>query len=203
SWKELAVGLVGVGVGLAAITIALNNMPAGGAISGIGFIEVAVGLSILAGVMKIFASMSWGDIAKGLVGVGVGLALVTTALNFMPASSVISGLGFIEVAIGLNILYTAVKLFSGLGWAEMLKGLVGIGGALLIVAGAMQLMPLTLPITALGLIMVASAMTVMAGAIMLMGNMDLGNLAKGVGALAAVMLILALGVNAMDGALPG
>jgi tape measure domain-containing protein len=203
SWKELAVGLVGVGVGLAAITIALNNMPAGGAISGIGFIEVAVGLSILAGVMKIFASMSWGDIAKGLVGVGVGLALVTTALNFMPASSVISGLGFIEVAIGLNILYTAVKLFSGLGWAEMLKGLVGIGGSLLIVAGAMQLMPLTLPITALGLIMVAGAITVMAGAVLLMGNADLGTLAKGVGALAAVMIILAIGVNAMDGALPG
>jgi tape measure domain-containing protein len=203
SWGDLAKGLIGVGVGLALMTLALSQMPPSSVLSGVGFIEVAVGLSILAGVMKIFGTMSWGDIAKGLVGVGVGLTLVTAALNFMPASSVISGLGFIEVAIGLNILYTAVKLFSDLGWAEMLKGLVGIGGALLIVAGAMQLMPITLPITALGLIMVASAMTVMAGAIMLMGNMDLGSLAKGVGALAAVMLILALGVNAMSGALAG
>lgn len=202
-WKQLSVGLVGIGAGLAMIVIAMNNMPAESVLGGLGFIEVAAGLSILAGVMKIFATMSWADMGKGLVGVAGGLLLVAAALNFMPASSVISGLGFIEVAIGLNILYTAVKLFSGLGWAEMLKGMVGIGGGLVIIALAMQLMPITLPITALGLIMVAGALSVIAGAMIMMGKQDLGTVAKGVGALAAMMLILVIAVNGMSGALAG
>lgn len=203
SWGDLSKGLVGVGAGLLIMTIAINNMPASSVIGGLGFIEVAVGLTILAGVMKIFASMSWGDIAKGLVGIGIGVALVAAAMNAMPAMSVISGIGFIEVAIGLNILYTAVKLFSGLGWAEMLKGMVGIGAGLLIVAGAMQLMPITMPITALGLIMVAGALTVISGAVIMMGQQDLGTVAKGIGALAAMMLILVIAVNGMSGALAG
>lgn len=203
SWEELARGLIGAAVGLAAVTIALKNMPAKGAIAGLGLIEVAVGLTILAGAVKLFSLMSWEDMARGLVGVGVGVAVVAAAMNLMPAMGAISGIGFVIVAVGLNILFEAVNLFSGLSWGDMLKGLVGVAGGLLIIAGAMQLMPVSMLLTGPALIVVATALSILAEVLRRIGTLSLGDLAKGIAGFAAMLLILAVGVNAMTGALPG
>lgn len=206
SWAELTKGLVGVGVGLAILVGSTQLMAAdvGGMIrAGIAMIAIAIALRILANAVEAFSVMSWGDMAKGLVGVAVALGLVTLAMNFMPAASVLSGAGFIEIAVGLTILAGAVKLFSMFSWADMAKGLVGIAGALLIIAGAMQLMPLTLPITAAGILILSVALTVMAGALKLLGMMSWEDMAKGLIAFAGMLLILAVGVNAMSGAIAG
>lgn len=206
SWDELVKGLVGVAGGLL-IMVGASQLMADGSLgmiaAGAGMVAISGGLLILSEAVKSFASMSWGEIGKGLVGVAGGLILVTAALNFMPPSGVISGIGFIEVSAGLIILAQAVKQFGDMDWGTLGKGLLGIGAALLIVAAAMNIMPLDAPITAAGLLILAIALNVMAEAIKILGNMDMGTLAKGIGAVAAIMLILAIATNAMEGALPG
>jgi hypothetical protein len=67
----------------------------------------------------------------------------------------------------------------------------------------MQLMPLTLPITAAGLLLVANSLVIMAGAMKLFGTMDWGEVGRSLAVLAGSMLILSLAVNAMSGALGG
>lgn len=206
SWDELVKGLVGVAGGLL-IMVAASKLMSDGSVgmiaAGAGMVAISAGLLILSEAVKSFASMSWGEIAKGLTGVAGGLILVTLAMNFMPPSSVISGLGFVEISAGLIILAQAVKQFGNMDWGEMGKGLLGIGAALAIVALAMNFMPLDAPITAAGLLILSAALLIMGEAIKSIGNLDMATLAKGIGGIAAMMLILAIATNAMDGALPG
>lgn len=202
----LAKGLTGVGVGLGILVAAtqlLSTDSAGLITAGIAMSAISTGLLILSEAVKSFSDMKWGEMGKGLVGVAGGITILALAMNLMPPSSVISGLGFIEISSGLLILAKAVSLFGDIPAGEMAKGLIGIGAALVIVAAAMNLMPLTLPITAGGLILVSIALSGMALAVKAMGENDLGTLAKGIGAFAAMLLVLAIGVNAMNGALPG
>lgn len=206
SLDELAKGLGGVAVGLlllAGATQLIASDTAGLISAGIAMSAIAVAMFLLSKAVASFAEMSWAEMAKGLVGIAVGLALVVTAMNAMPPGGVLAGLGFIEIAVGLRILAESVEAFSRLGWAEMAKGMVGIAAGLTIIAAAMNLMPLSLPITAAGVLILSGALLVMAKAVKMMGAADLGTLAKGVGAFAAMLLILALGVNAMNGAVTG
>jgi phage-related protein len=204
--KELATGLIGIAVALGILVAAteiISANPLKLVAAGVGLLAMSTGLLVLSHAVKTFAGMSWGDMAKGLVGVAVGVGLVAAALMLMPASSVISGLGFIEIAVGLTILAKAVTAFSGMSWGEMAKGMVGIAVGLGIIAIAMQAMPLSLPITAAGILVLSVALGVMAGAVKMMGSLSLGTLAKGLIGFAAMLLILVVAVNAMQGAILG
>lgn len=207
SWGELAKGLTSVAVLLGTITLAMNLMPESGALvrTGIAIVGIAIGIRILANAVQAMATMSWGDMAKGLTGVAVALGLLTVAMNFMPngAGMVLAGAGIVLVATGLNILAAAVKLFSMMKFTDMIEGLIGIGGAMLVIAGAMSLMPVTLPITAAGLVLVGIALNEIAVAMKIFGSMDLGEIAKGLGVMAGALVILAIATTAMQGTIGG
>jgi tape measure domain-containing protein len=206
SWEGLAKGLTGVGVGLG-ILVAASKMLAGNAggmvAAGVGMIAMSIGLRILADVVQEFSKLSWEAIGKGLAAVGVGLGLLIVAMKLMPASSAISGLGLIEMAVGLRIIADVVQEFGKLSWEAIGKGLAGIAGGLLAITAAMNFMPITLPITAAGLVILSVALRIMASAITTIGQNDMGSLAKGIGGLAAALLVLVLATNAMSGSILG
>ncbi len=206
SWQELAKGLSAITLLLAALSgvAAIISRNTGGMISaGLGMIGMAAGLLILSYAVKSFADMSWDEMLRGLAGVALGLAAIALAMNLMPATSILSGGAIILVATGLTILAGAVALFTKFKWGEIGKGIGAIAIALVAIAVGMSLMPLTLPITAAGLILLSIALEAMVGVIASMGTMKLGTLAKGIGALAAVLVVLAVGMTAMSGAIGG
>lgn len=204
---DMATGLAGLAGGMAILVGAATLMStnAKGMIAGgIAMTAMATALNIIALAVKSFAEMSAGDLAKGLAGVGISLGMLTVAMNLMSGPHMIAaGLGMIGVATGLRILVEAVQGFSEMGWAELAKGFVAIGAGLVIIAGAMHLMPLTLPITAAGLILVGIALMAVAKAVTIMAQNDLGELAKGIGAFAIMLGVIVVAVNAMSGALGG
>jgi tape measure domain-containing protein len=204
---ELATGLAGIAGALAIMIGATQFMStnAKGLIAGgIAMAAMATSLNILALAVKSFAEMSWGDMAKGLVGIGVALGLITTAMNFMPGPTILAaGIGMIGVATGLRILANAIAAFGEISWPDMAKGFVGIGVGLGIIVVAMNAMPLTLPIIAAGLILVSIALMGMAEAVKMMGENDLGELTKGLGAFAIMLGVLVVAVNAMTMGLAG
>lgn len=205
-WAELAKGLIGVSVGLTSLVIAVNLIsanPAGLIRAGFAMIGISAALWVLSKAVASFGDLSWGELVKGLTGVAIGLGVLVVAMSFMPSNMILTGTGLIAVATGLLILSQAVKLFSDMSWGEMAKGLVGIFVGLVLIAGAMHLMPLSLPITAAGMVILSAALIIMAGAVAAMGSMKLGTLAKGIGAIAVMLIVLAVGVNAMTGALAG
>ena len=138
SWDEIKRGLVGMGSALAevgGVTAAVGKISGFSNILGAGGILITVqSLSKLADAFNSFAGMSWGEIGRGLAGMGGALAEVggvTGALGKIAGFSSIFGSGAILITIqGLADLASAFKSFGGMSWDEILKGLTGMGGAL-------------------------------------------------------------------------
>lgn len=203
----LAKGLGALAIGLSLMVGAIDALKGdtvGALAASVAMVAIATAMTILGGALAIFGNMSWGEIAKGMVGLTGVLVILDAAISEMPIPSMLAaGLAMIPLATGITILGGAVKLFATLSWGEMLKGLVGVLAVLAIISVAMEGMPPTLPITAAGLILVGIALGLMAEAVKLMGNMDFGTMIKGLAGIGALLLILAIGVNAMSGAIGG
>lgn len=206
SWDELLRGLAGVGALLAGISAAAKPLSAnsGGLIrAGASIILLAIGLRILANAVAAFGALSWEELSKGLLAVGVGLGVIAAASRVMPTGMIAMGVGLIAVATGLRILAEAVIKFSTLDWKAMIKGLAGIGGSLLVIAGAMQLMPKSMVLTAAGLAIVALSLNKIADAVVKMGGLSIKQIAKGLVTLAGSLAILAAALHLMSGTLGG
>lgn len=205
-WEELAKGLLGVTVALIALTKSTQLIAtdtAGLIRAGIAMSAMAASLLILSVAVKSFAELSWAEMAKGLVGVGIGLAILVTAMNLMPPNMIASGLALIAISVGMRILAEAVQAFGDISWGEMTKGILGIAVSLTLIGIAMNLMPPHMIAISAGLLLVSVSLNIMAKAIEAMGSMGILELVKGIGALAAVLGLLAIGLTAMTGTAAG
>jgi len=206
SWEELAKGLVGVTAVLGAVSIAVKYLSknAGGMIrAGIGLVAVGIALNLLAGSAKIFATMSWEDIGKGMVGIGGGLAILAAAMNLMPASTLLIGPGLVAVALAINMLAGAMLIFATMSWEDIGKGMAGIGGGLLLIAAGIGLMPPTMLLQAAGLIAVGIALGMIVAAVSVFAKMSWKALAKGLVGLAGALIVLAGAAYLMSGSIVG
>lgn len=168
----------------------LMSMP----IMAASLILLATAILILAAAVRTMSDLSWGELARGLVGVAGGLAILVAGakgLSTIQGGLIRIGAGLILVSAALIVLAKAVEAFSGMEWGELLHGLVGMGGALLVLAGALRLMPDNMVSIGAGLILVGAALHIVAGAVEKVGQIPLGELAKGLGGIAAALLILA------------
>ena len=206
SWDELTKGLVGFTAILAVVVAAvipLSSMSSGMIAAGIGLTGLGVAMNLLAVALKIFATMSWAEIGKGLATVVGLLVAIVAAVNLMPTNMALTGPALIAIAASLVILGAAMKIFATLSWEEIGKGLATIAGALVAIGLAMNLMPPNLPITAGGLVLVGISLNAIAAAMKLMGGMSWKEIAKGLAAMAGSLIILAVATNAMTGSIAG
>ena len=206
SWEELLKGLVGVGVLLGIVSVAVIPLSAnsGGMIrAGIGITAIAVALRILASAVGAFAEMGWSEMGRGLLGVAAGLGILVAATLVMPPNMFLTGAGLVAIAFALKLLADSVKEFGGMDFATMGKGMLGIGGALVVIAGAMRLMPGNLLLVGAGLILVSVALGRVSDVIQKMGGMPISTLAQGLGALAAALIILGGALYFMAGTISG
>ena len=206
-WNDLLKGLTGVGTLLgiiAAASIPLSANASGMIRAGTGITAIATGLLILSFAVKTMAGLSWGEMVKGLIGIGVGLGILVVATAFIPAGGMVGiGAGLLLVATALKVLASAVSDFGDLDFSTMGKGMLGIGAALVIIAGAMRLMPGNMILTAAGLLLVSVALGQIADVVGQMGGMSMGEIAKGLGTLAGALIILGVALYAMQGTIGG
>lgn len=196
SWSELTKGLIGVAAVLAMIVgVAYGLNAAGGPMlrAGLAMIPLATGLLILAGAVKIFASMEMGDLAKGLLGLAFALGAIALAINAMPASVILIGPGLIAVGIAIGTIASAMLIFGGMSWENLVKGMLGLGGALLIIAAAVALIPVSIVLIGPALIAVGIAIAEIAAALKIMGSMSWEEIGKSMVVLAGALAILAGG----------
>jgi tape measure domain-containing protein len=204
SWDELQRGLTGITVLLTEVVLLSHTMDPRGMIrAGAGITAIGVGLNILALAVLQLGSMNLQELGKGLGATAAALGIIVLAMKVMPPSSVLSGAGLIEVSIALNAIALAMKQFSAMNLKEIGRGVLAIAGALVAIAFGMNLMPLSLPITAAGLILVSFALGKIVDAIGRMGVMNNKVLAKGLIALAGALTILAAALIFMEGSVGG
>lgn len=137
SGTQIAKGLVAMGGALAEVAIAVNLMPKNMVGIGSGLVIVGAALKVVASALGSMGSMSWEEIAKGLVAMGGALAELAIGLNVM--NGTLAGSAALIVAAGaLAILTPVLVVLGNMSWEAIAKGLVTIAGAFTVlgVAGA-------------------------------------------------------------------
>lgn len=124
SWNEIARGLVAMGGSLAILAVGLNVMK--GTIGGSAAMIVAAGaLAILAPTLKLLGTMSWDQIARGLVTLAGAFTIIGVAgLVLQPLVPAILGLSASFALLGVAALGIGVGLFAaGAGISAIAAGL--------------------------------------------------------------------------------
>lgn len=213
-----ALGAMSVMFGeLAAMMVAMNAAMkdfSGGKMAAMAatMILVASAMVILSSAVAILASMSWEELTRGLVGLGVGMLILVKGLE---ALTLMKGLGPKMLAAGTSILIlsaalvifaTALKIMSTMSWDDIARSMATMGGALVILMTAMSKMKGS-PVAAASLLIVSVALTAISGALKVFATMSWDDIyramtvmAASIGILVGAMMLLDLMKNAPVGA---
>lgn len=213
TWDTIVQGLVGMGGALgevALITGLLGGLTGFSGVLGAGAILIVIqGLADLADAFKRFAGMTWDEIGRGLVGMGGALlevGAITGALGALTGLSGLLGAGALLLAIqGLADLADAFKSFGTMSWDEIGRGLVGMGGALLEVAGITGALGALAGLPALlgsgAILLAVQGLGDLADALKKFGEMSWDEIGRGLSAMGGALGELALGgvLNTLSG----
>ena len=136
SWNDIAKGLVGTGAGLLTLCVGIKSISDVkiSASTSIALLALAKSCEILGDVMTTFATLSWSEIARGLVGMGAALKIFTSIINQLGKSnggaSILSSASMLIAVQSLDKLASGLAKFGDMNWDGIARGLVGMGGAL-------------------------------------------------------------------------
>ena len=209
SWNEVIKGLISVGVLLASVSKFTNKtkLVVNSITTATGIVILASAIKVLASACEDFGSMSWNEIIKGLVSVGVLLASVSKFTNKTKfvVNSITTATGIVILASAIKVLASACEDFGSMSWNEIIKGLISVGVLLASVSQFMNRAKFgvnSIPIAA-GIMILAVAIKVLASAVGDFGSMSWEEIAKGLIALGGSIVILSVGLKAMNGTLLG
>lgn len=160
-------------------------------------------LLILTGAIALMGQLEWETIGRGLAGIAGALAVIGVAMALMPTGMVLQAAALVLIGAALNVIGLAIAGLGLLPWENIGKGLVAIAGALIIIAGAIALMPITAIAQAFALTTIAKAIVIIGAAVGAMSLMSWEQIAKGLVMLAGALAIIAAGLYLMTAALPG
>lgn len=136
SWDEIAKGLVGTGAGLFTLCVGVKSISDVkiSASTSIALLALAKSCEMLGNAMTTFATLSWSEIARGLVGMGAALKIFTSIINQLGKSnggaSILSSVSMLIAVQSLDKLASGLVKFGDMNWDGIARGLVGMGGAL-------------------------------------------------------------------------
>lgn len=206
SWEEMLRGLSGVAA-LLALLVGVSQTLApkvkGMYFAGLAMIAIATAVKILASAVADLAKLSWEQIAKGLVGVGVILTQITLFNKFASATkgAIKNGIGLILLAAAIKILASAVADFGNMDAAKLTQGLQALGAVLLMLTIFSKLASggLNMVFLATGLVILGAAMKIFASAISELGSMSWDSLIRGLTGMALALGIISVAMRMMPG----
>ena len=191
-WSDIGKGLTSIGTLLLEISLfmKLTSKSSKGIIAtSTGLVILGAAMNIFANVMKKFAAMSWSEIGTGLGAMALALTEVAICMRMMPKNVISIGAGLTIVALAMNILTKAVKGFASMSWAEIGKGLTVMGGALIELAIALNLMKGTVSGSA-ALLIAAGAIAILTPTIKALGKMSWSEIGRGLVILAGAFTVI-------------
>ena len=205
-WDELAKGLLGVSGAIGILILGLQPLikVSGGLVStGAGIIALAIGLKVMASAVKDFGEIPLGSMAKGLLAIGGALVMIAGVIRLMPDNLPSLAIGLVAISVALRLIASAIAKLGGLSIGDLVKGLVGIAGALGIIVTAMTLMPPNMILTAGSILLVSIAISKLGDVIESLGGMSWSEVARGLIALAGGLTIMGLAMYAISGSVAG
>lgn len=155
-------------------------------------ILLSTAIVILTVAVRNLSGLDWQELAKGLAGVTALLGALAGTAKLMSSSSkglISAGIGMIAVAVAIKLLVSSVKDFAEMDWADLGKGLAGVGAALAALGIFTRLAALNKAGLAqsAGLILVAVSLKLIAGVVKEFAGMEWEELGKGFAALAVAL----------------
>ena len=201
---ELAKGLVGIAV-LSAVVVASarsvskdSKRVMKGATSIVIF---AAAIKVLTSACIDLSTLSWQELAKGLVGVGVLIASVSLFLNNTKFSrkAISNATGVVLIAASIKILASACSDFAGMSWKDIGKGLASVGGLLTAIAIFTRITGKAKHVqsTGIALVLIGAAMKIFASAIQDFASMSWQEIGKGLTVMAGALAAITIAVNLM------
>lgn len=203
--KDLAKGIGGIGVLLVELAIFMNLTKGLKVKGAIGLLGLSAALLIIANVVKQIGKMKPENLAKGLVGLGFVLLELAGFIKLVSGSKGIlkASAGMFVLAKAMESLTSSLKVMGNFSEEQLAKGLLSLGGSLVLIAGAMRLMPANMLTASAGLFVAAQAIKEIAVAMASMGGMSQTEMAKSLVEMAGALGILALAMKAMNSSLAG
>lgn len=197
SVKELVKGLGSMAIVLTELAFALNTMPKNLIGIGAGMVIVGASLNIIAAAITTLGNMDPGQLAAGLIGLGVALAELAVGLLFMKETGA-GSLALLVAAAAIAILAPALALLGAMSWEAIAKSLIMIAGAFTVFGVAAMLLEPIIPAMLLlagALTLLGVACTLIAGSLVL-ASIGLQALAIGITALGAAVAAGVTGIVA-------
>lgn len=204
---ELTNGLVAVGVLCTELALFMKaaDLDKMGVLKGTGIILLATSINILSISVEKFSSMDFRSVTNGLTAVGIVLGELAIFSKLTANSK-----GIIRTATGMTILASSLLIFSeaidrmgSMPVLNLTKGLLGMATSLTAVSLAMNFLPSGMLTKSVGMIGIASALIILSDALKTMGGFSWDEITRGLATLAGSLGILALGMIAMQNAIPG
>ena len=174
-----------------------------GAFKAIGVLTaISTAVLILAGALRVVASLSLSELATGLLGVLGLTTIVVGAAKVMATNSklIIKGAGqMILVAAALKILSSVCQELAQLSWVDLGKGLAGVTGLMATVVLFMKAMGASkfAAGTAASLILLSGAIKILASAVKDFAGMQWDEIGRGLAAMAGALAAIAVAMAIM------
>lgn len=203
---KIASSLAALAAGLGGLTLAMDKMiamsklvnPATLAAIGTSLVLLAGAALALSLAMLVLARLSWEDLAKGLLTLGImvqGLSTVMQGLAANQAGMIKAAFSLVVFSIAVSAMAAAVALFAMMEWETLIRGLAGAGAAVgLLVVAINYIKPDQINKVGFGLLLFSFALKGMESAIQGFAAMDMGSLVKGLAGfgLTLAMVVIAL-----------
>ena len=192
SWEEMGIGLITTVVGLGALVGAVHLLPQGSKLTNASnaIRKLAGSLVIFAIAMKIMSTMSWSEMAVGLVSVVVGLGSLVAAVRLLPKDSRKRINGIMKLTAALLIMTASIKILGSMSWGEIARGLVAMVVGLGALVAAIHLLPADASVKVTVMLGLAASILILGVALQTMGNMSWEGIAKSLIVLAGALLIV-------------
>lgn len=168
-------------------------------------IILSTAMVIFASAVAIMASLSWDELARGLVGMAGALAIMLVSVKAMGEGSkgMVKGAASILIfSVALNAMASALLMLGSLSWEEIARAFVALAGSMLIVMAASKMAESSAQ-GAAAMFIISAALMVLGAALLVMAKMDWDEIARALATLAGSLLVMAVGVNAMSGSIAG
>lgn len=208
NFDQMLVALTGMTAGLYALIKALkviSDIKTKDVVKSATTLKTLAGsLIILALALKLMASMSWGELVKGLTGMTGGLLGLVGALQLMSkisdATIKSNSKVLITLSTALLILTFAMSKLAGLSWGDLAQSLVGVAGGLGLLISEIwmlnQIGSTNIISSSVALLTMSSSLLVLSGALKILASMGWTDIGQSMlalsGGLSAMVLALTL-----------
>lgn len=171
--------------------------------AGASMILVSAALNVMASAVKNFAEINPNNMLVGLMGIAATLVELAAFMKLADFGglNMSSAVGLLGVAAALLVLQNAVSKFGSMDLGGMAKGLLGVAGALGIIAGFSLLAgsAASMLVMAAALVVMGGALHILSSAVRSMAGMEWMDIARGLTVMAGSLAILAGAVALMSG----